>query len=184
MTNRKRLKWNQHRYKYPSGKTRILTFTKAKYKKWKKDKEYSAKDKSWIIKRRNIKLLISVGDYKHVHFDIILKRVFSEKEYRLLLERSKDNEEYAHTRIRDDTIKSGISLLIENKHYGLASMLRHNVNIEYVVGGEYTWTNERPQPTHFIRFEIRGKDRLEEIKLVRKVPEGYDTKQKKLEEEI
>lgn len=129
---------------------------------------------------KNILLLISIGDYKHVEFDIIVKCVFSAEEFKNLIERSKTIED-AHERIRKETIDMAAAKLRANSHYGLAKMLLHNTEIDYVAGGEYTWTEERPTAAEFTRFEIRNEDRLAEINAKRKTPEEYSTKQKKIE---
>ena len=131
-------------------------------------------------KLQNVKLLLSVGDYKHTEFDVIIKRVFSGEEFRNLIERS-GNIEDAHNRIRDETIDMAAAKLRANGHYGLAKMLLHNTNIDYVSGGEYTWTEEQSSAAEFTRFDIRNEDRLAEINSKRKTPEKYNTKQKKIE---
>ena len=142
-----------------------------KAKLWKAEEEQRPK---------NILLLISIGDYKHVEFDIIVKCVFSAEEFKNLIERSKTIED-AHERIRKETIDMAAAKLRANSHYGLAKMLLHNTEIDYVAGGEYTWTEERPTAAEFTRFEIRNEDRLAEINAKRKTPEEYSTKQKKIE---
>ena len=132
-------------------------------------------------KQRNILLLISIGDYKHVSFDIIIKCVFAADDFKNLIERS-SSVEAAHERIRNETIDMAAAKLRSNGHYGLASMLKHNTEIDYVAGGEYTWTDEQPAEVAFVRFDIRGEDRLAEVNSKRVVPKEYDAKnQKKIE---
>ena len=130
---------------------------------------------------QNILLLISIGDYKHVKFDIIIKRVFSTDDFKNLVERDKTIEA-AHERIRNETISQAVQLLCSNGHFGLASMLKNNTDIDYVAGGEYTWTDDQPADVEFIRFDIRNNSRLEEIKTKREIPKTYDkNKQQKIE---
>jgi hypothetical protein len=80
----------------------------------------------------NVLLLISIGDYKHVKFDIIIKRVFSADDFKNLIERDKTIEA-AHERIRNETISQAVQLLRSKGHFGLASMLKNNEEIDYVV---------------------------------------------------
>jgi hypothetical protein len=121
---------------------------------------------------QNVLLLIAIGDYKHMKFDIILKRVIAAADFKNLIERSK-NIEAAHIRIFEETLNMGLAFLRSRGHFGLVSMIKSNVNIDYVAGGEYTWTAEQPQEAHFIRFDIRDKDRLQEVLNMRIVPEQY-----------
>lgn len=126
---------------------------------------------------QNVNLTISIGDYEHTEFDIILKRVFSKEEYQNLIERS-SSVEIAHERMRKETIDMAILQLRKNKHFGLAKMLKNNDNIDYVEGGEYTWTNEQPQEAEFIRFDIRGQNKLKEISTKRKIQKKIIEKEK------
>ncbi len=129
----------------------------------------------------NVLLLISIGDYKHVKFDIIIKRIFSADDFKNLIERDKTIEA-AHERIRNETISQAVQLLRSKGHFGLASMLKNNTDIDYVAGGEYTFTDEQPQDVEFTRFDIRNDSRLEEIKTKREIPKNYDKdKQQKIE---
>lgn len=150
-------------------------------KQYVKIKEQRTHDKVWVYFARiehNIMLLISIGDYKHVSFDIIIKRVFSADDFKNLIERSKTVED-AHERIRNETIDMAAADLRSRGHFGLANMLKKNTEIEYVQGGEYTWTDEPVQDTHFIRFDIRRESRLQEILSKRDVPKEYDAKNQK-----
>ena len=160
-------------------KTRFKGSRHTVYKKL-HDKGYYFDKKAKLWKRENILLLISIGDYKHVEFDIIIKRVFAAEEFENLIERSKTIED-AHEKIRKETIDMAAAKLRANGHYGLAKMLLHNTNIDYVSGGEYTWTEEQSSAAEFTRFDIRNEDRLAEINSKRKTPEKYNTKQKKIE---
>ena len=136
---------------------------------------YRAKE---TVKEQNVKLLISIGDYKHVSFDIIIKRVFSAADFKNLIERSKTVDD-AHERIRNETIDMAVADLRSRGHFGLANMLKKNTEIDYVQGGEYTWTDEPAQDTHFTRFDIRGESRLKEILSKREVPKEYNAKNQK-----
>ena len=127
---------------------------------------------------QNILLLISIGDYRHTEFDIIIKRVFTADDFKNLVQRSKTIEQ-AHERIRNETIEMAAAKLRSNKQYGLAKMLQHNTDIDYVAGGEYTWTDEQPTDVEFTRFDIRNSDRLKDIQSKRIIPEGYDVKKQK-----
>ena len=127
---------------------------------------------------QNVLLLISIGDYKHVSFDIIVKRAFTADDFKNLIKRSKTVED-AHERIRNETINLAIADLRSRGHFGLANMLKNNTDIDYVEGGEYTWTDEPAQDTHFTRFDIRGHSRLQEILGKREVPKEYDAKNQK-----
>ena len=168
------------------GRKRKTTFRgsrKTVYKKLHlKGYVYDKKLKLWKKKQqRNILLLISIGDYKHVSFDIIIKRVFAADDFKNLIERS-SSVEVAHERIRNETIEMAAAKLRSNGHYGLASMLKHNTEIEYVAGGQYTWTAEQPADVTFTRFDIRDDDRLAEVNSKRITPKEYDAKnQKKIE---
>lgn len=146
--------------------------------------EYNKKTACWQKKQKqNVLLLISIGDYKHTSFDIIIKRVFAWADFKNLVERSKTIEE-AHDRIRNETIGMAVQQLRNNGHFGLASMLKHNTDVDYVAGGEYTWTDEQPADIRFTRFNIRSNDRLIEINSKREVPHQYskyDKEQKKIE---
>lgn len=131
---------------------------------------------------QNVMLLISIGDYKHAEFDIIIKRIFTAQDFRNLVERS-DTVEESHMRIRNETIDMAIAKLRENGHFGLASMMKHNSNIDYVLGGEYTWTSEAAQDVEFTRFLIRGTDALKQINSKRAVPLNYNKRQSKINED-
>ena len=151
--------------------------------KYSYDKHYRAwkKEQPQHPPQRNILLLISIGDYKHVSFDIIIKRVFAADDFKNLIERS-SSVEVAHERIRNETIEMAAAKLRSNGHYGLASMLKHNTEIDYVAGGEYTWTDEQLAEVAFTRFDIRDDDRLAEVNSKRITPKEYDAKnQKKIE---
>ena len=168
------------------GRKRKTTFRgsrKTVYKKLHaKGYKYDKTLKLWKIEQqRNILLLISIGDYKHVSFDIIIKRVFAADDFKNLIERS-SSVEVAHERIRNETIEMAAAKLRSNGHYGLASMLKHNTEIDYVAGGQYIWTDEQPAEVAFTRFDIRDDDRLAEVNSKRVVPKEYDAKnQKKIE---
>jgi hypothetical protein len=139
---------------------------------------YDKKTLCWKLPEQNVLLLISIGDYKHTSFDIIIKRVFSADEFKNLMLRSKEIET-AHERIRNETIDMAAAKLRNNGHFGLASMLKHNTDIDYVEGGEYTWTDEKTQDAEFTRFDINGQSRLNDIKSKRIVPQEYDAKKQK-----
>lgn len=81
--------------------------------------------------------------------------------------------------IRNETIDMAAAKLRNNGHFGLASMLKHNTDIDYVEGGEYTWTDEKTQDAEFTRFDIKGQSRLDDIKSKRIVPQEYDAKKQK-----
>jgi hypothetical protein len=177
---------NRGRSDYAVQKERLkrlhkLGYTYNKNKKaWDKKRKEQKPLKKEIKKEQNILLLISIGDYKHTKLDIIIKRVFSADEFKELISRSKTIED-AHERIRNETINIAIQKLRENKHFGLASMIKNNTDIDYVTGGQYEWTEQPQQDTHFIRFDIKGISRLNEINEERIVPDNYDTKiQRKL----
>ena len=134
-----------------------------------------------IQKEPNIKILISIGDYKHVDFDIIIKRVITSEDFRNLV--SRNPEDGTYERIRSETIDMAAADLRSRGHFGLAKMLGKNINIGYVEGGEFVETGEsETNGVVFERFDIRGDDRLSEINGNRVVPKGYDTsKQRKIE---
>ena len=143
--------------------------------------EITEEIKKPIQKEPNIKILISIGDYKHVDFDIIIKRVISSEDFRNLV--SRNPEDGTYERIRSETIGMAAVDLRSRGHFGLARMLGKNINIDYVEGGEFVETGEsETNGIVFERFDIRGDDRLSEINGNRKVPKGYDTaKQRKIE---
>lgn len=143
--------------------------------------EITEEIKKPIQKEPNIKILISIGDYKHVDFDIIIKRVISSEDFRNLV--SRNPEDGTYERIRSETIDMAAADLRSRGHFGLAKMLGKNINIDYVEGGEFVETGEsETNGIVFERFDIRGDDRLSEINGNRKVPKSYDTeKQRKIE---
>lgn len=157
-----------------SRKTRFAGSRKIVYKKLHAlGYVYDRKRLYWKRQTNNVLLLISVGDYKHVKFDVIIKRVFSAEDFKNCMQRSRKIDT-AHERIRNETIDMAARLLRSNGHFGLASMLESNNHIDYVVGGEYTWTSEQPSETTFTRFEIRGEDRLKDILSKRKIQKKID----------
>ena len=173
-----------------SRKTRFAGSRKIVYKKlhalgyvydrkrlyWKRPETTEYETEEEVIYKpetNNVLLLISVGDYKHVKFDVIIKRVFSAEDFKNCMQRSRKIDT-AHERIRNETIDMAARLLRSNGHFGLASMLESNNHIDYVVGGEYTWTSEQPSETTFTRFEIRGEDRLKDILSKRKIQKKID----------
>lgn len=176
-------------------KTRFKGSKKTVYKKLHlRGYNYNRNTKCWQktteklnvkLPMQNVKLLLSIGDYKHTEFDIIIKRVFSAEQFKNLVERS-SNITDAHNRIRDETIDMAAASLRNNGHFGLAKMLKNNSSVDYVVGGEYVWTDEQPADAEFTRFQIRGEDRLLEIASKRRVPHEYGSsgkEQKKLKKD-
>lgn len=162
MSKLRKLKYNEYRVYY-NNHSHIIYKTEKKWKKFKENKIYVYKKRGWIIrKEKNILLLISIGDYKHVDFDIILKRIFDPEDFKNLVNRSKSVES-AHERIKNETIDMAAAKLRNNGHFGLAAMLKNNEEVDYVKGGEYTWTEEQPCDVDFVRFDIRKKNMLKEI---------------------
>lgn len=188
MSKLRKLKYNEYRVYY-NNHSHIIYKTEKKWKKFKENKIYVPKKRGWFIreelkkkeisKEKNILLLISIGDYKHVDFDIILKRIFDPEDFKNLVNRSKSVES-AHERIKNETIDMAAAKLRNNGHFGLAAMLKNNEEVDYVKGGEYTWTEEQPCDVEFVRFDIRKQNRLKEIN-TKRVTEYK--KQKKLDDE-
>lgn len=154
MFNRKRwrkLNRNEHRYIAHSGKrVRIATIKHKDYKKWKSDKEFDKKLNVWIFKAKNVRIIVSVGDYKHTSFDILMSKVVSKDEYN-----GKTNEQWINYMCEEAQRK-----LRKNKQYGMAEMIRNNTNTR---GIDAEYTNDNKEEFKFTRFDIRGEDKLKEM---------------------
>ena len=94
----------------------------------------------------NIRLRLSVGDYKGQSFDIIADMVVSIEQYH-----TKEVEEWTYKMV-DVLVHS----LLRNNQRGMASMIRNSSTI----GLEVEDVKQREHDFKIVKFDVRGKDML------------------------
>ena len=123
------------------------------------------KPKKPILKRKsrepNKKLVVAVGDYKGVEFDILILQIMTNGEYDMYT---------SPEGLRDEILDRAASLLRDRGQFGLAAMLDKSTTVH---GLEVTDTQENEMGPEFVRFKIRGDERLSEILTKREVPDMY-----------
>ena len=123
-----------------------------------KPKKHAKKPKS---RESNKKLIVAVGDYKGVAFDILIQQIMDSQEY---------GQYISLEGLRDEILDRAASLLRDRGQFGLAAMLDKSTTVR---GLEVTDTQEDVSAPEFVRFKIRGEERLDEIKTKREVPDMY-----------
>ena len=106
--------------------------------------EHSVKKALGLV--TNVRLRLSVGDYKGQSFDIIADMVVSIDQYH-----TKDVEEWTYKMV-DVLVHS----LLRNNQRGMASMIRNSSTI----GLEVEDVKQREHNFKIVKFDVRGKDML------------------------
>lgn len=153
MINRKRWrKLTRNEYRYIDKKGKVKIGKKGNKKHWEKRKQqitFNRQLNLWIY-ITNVRIIVSIGDYKNVHFDILTEMVITKEIYD-----SKTDEQWINFMCEEAQRE-----LRKHKHYGLAEMIRKNT---YTRGIDIDYTKEPLSPFKFIRFIVRDKDRLAEV---------------------